>query len=178
MIKRDVKGQIWVETAIYTLIGLTIIGIILSIATPQIEKIKERSIISQTEDALNQLNNEILKVEQTEGSVKIILFKITKGKLDFDSQNNKITYTLENTKLEFSEEGIEIKQGEITYKTEKTGKRFDVSLDLDYESLDLTFSGEDKLKTLRGAGTPYKIRIENLGAEDFDSPINIDFTLA
>ena len=92
--KRGILGQIWVETAIYTLIGLTIIGIILSIATPEIEKIKERSIISQTIEALNNLDGEIQKVSQSEGNVKIIDFKITKGKLDINSKDKKIIYTI------------------------------------------------------------------------------------
>ena len=41
-----IKSQVWVETAIYTLIGLTIITIIMSIALPQIEKMKEKAIIT------------------------------------------------------------------------------------------------------------------------------------
>jgi type II secretory pathway pseudopilin PulG len=172
------KGQIWIETAIYTLIGLTIIGIILSIATPQIEKIKERTIISQTEDALNQLNIEIQKVEQSVGTVKIVNFKITKGRLDIDPNNNRTVFTLEDTKLEFSEEGQKIKQGDLFFSTEKSGRRFDVILELFHEGVNITFSGDKKLKTLHGAGTPYKIKIENLGASDFGLPTNIDFSLA
>ena len=176
--KRDLKkGQIWVETAIYTLIGLTIIAIVLSVATPQIEKAKERSIISQTNDALVLLNNEIQKIEQAEGSVKIVNFKITKGKLDIDSSENKVIYTLENTNLEFSEEGQEIEEGGIIFKTEKSGRRFNVILELSYENLDITFEGNEKDKTLHGAPGPYNIRIENVGNELGD-PVHIDFSLA
>ena len=178
MQRDEKKGQIWIETAIYTLIGLTIIGIILSIATPQIEKIKERSIITQTEDALNQLNVEIQKVEQTEGSVKIVSFKITKGRLDIDPRNNRTVFTLEDTKLEFSEEGQKIKQGDIYFSTDKSGRRFDVSLELIHEGVNVTFSGDKKLKTLHGAGTPYKIRIENVGSSELGLPVNLDFSLA
>lgn len=168
-------GQIWVETAIYTLIGLTIIGIILSIITPEIQKIKERAIISQTNEALIQLNNEIQKIGQTEGNVKIVDFKITKGKLEIISVEDKIIYTLENTKLEFSEEGEKIKQGDIILRTEKVGKRFNVILELKYDNLDITFNKENKLQTLHSASTPYKIKIENVG----DNPLklHLDFNL-
>ena len=178
MIKKDVRAQIWVETAIYTLIGLTIIAIVLSVAMPQIEKVKERSIISQTEEALILLNNEILKVEQAPGNLKIVNFKITKGKLDIDSQNNKIIYILENTKLEFSEEGSEIIEGDITYKTNKVGKSFDVSLELSYDSIDITFDEVDQLKTLQAAPSSYKIRINNVGDNNPGEPIHIDLVLA
>ena len=181
-IQNQKKAQVWVETAIYTLIGLTIIAIVLSIATPQIEKAKERSIISQTEDALNILNNEIREVEQTAGSVKIVNFKITKGKLEInpssDKADGKTTYTLENTKLEFSEEGQEIKVGEILFNTTKSGRSFDVSLTLPHEGLYITFNEKSKLKTLHASTTPYNIKIENVGDNDLGEPTHIDFSLA
>ena len=173
--KRGKFGQIWIETAIYTLIGLTIIGIVLSVISPEIEKIKERSIISQTIDALNNLNVEIQKVEQSEGNVKIIDFKITKGKLDIVPKDKKIIYTLENTKLEFSEEGQQIKQGDILLKTEKIGKRFNIILELSYNNLDITFDEDDKLKTLHGSPSPYKLKIVNVGNKIGDK-IHIDFS--
>lgn len=168
-------GQIWVETAIYTLIGLTILGIILSIITPEIQKVKERTIISQTSEALIQLNNEIQKVGQTEGNVKIIDFKITKGKLEIIPSDKKFFYTLENTKLEFSEEGQEIKQGDIILKTEKVGKRFNIILELRYPNLDITFNKDTKPQTLHSSPTPYKIKIENVG--DNPTKLHLDFNL-
>jgi len=177
-IQNQKKAQVWVETAIYTLIGLTIIAIVLSIATPQIEKAKERSIISQTEDALNILNNEIREVEQTVGSVKIVNFKITKGKLEINSNNNQTIYTLENTKLEFSEEGQAIKIGEILFNTTKSGRSFDVSLILFHEGLNITFNGNKKLKTLHASTTPYNIKIENVENDELGLPAHIDFSLA
>jgi type II secretory pathway pseudopilin PulG len=172
------EGQIWIETAIYTLIGLTIIGIVLSIATPQIEKAKERSIISQTNDALLQLNNEIQKVEQSAGSVKIVNFRITKGKLEIDPQNNRTIYTLEDTNLEFSEAGERIKQGDIFIITNKTGRRYDISLELLHEGINVTFNNKKVLKTLHAASAPYIIRIENVGDNEIGDPIHIDFSLA
>ena len=177
-IQNQKKAQVWVETAIYTLIGLTIIAIVLSIATPQIEKAKERSIISQTEDALNILNNEIREVEQTAGSVKIVNFKITKGKLEINPSDGKTTYTLENTKLEFSEEGQEIKIGEIIFSTKKSGRSFDVSLTLPHEGLYITFNEKSKLKTLHASTTPYNIKIKNVGDNELGEPTHIDFSLA
>ena len=181
-IQNQKKAQVWVETAIYTLIGLTIIAIVLSIATPQIEKAKERSIISQTEDALNILNNEIREVEQTAGSVKIVNFKITKGKLEInpssDKADGKTTYTLENTKLEFSEEGQEIKVGEILFNTKKSGRSFDVSLTLPHQGLYITFNEKSKLKTLHASTTPYNIKIKNVGDNELGEPTHIDFSLA
>ena len=171
------RGQIWVETAIYTLIGLTIISIVLSIAIPQIEKIKERSLIKETIIALSQLNNEIQKVEQSAGSVKIVFFRIAKGKLEIDSKQDKIVYTLENTKLEFSESNQTIKERDIILLTERHGQRFNIILGLHYENLNITYNGKNEIKTLFAASSPYEIRIENVGDNPIGNKTHIDFSV-
>src|SRR3989344_4629326 len=76
------KSQIWVETALYTLIGLTLITIILSITIPQITKIKERSIIRQSINSLDALHREILEVSDVAGNIRVIFLKSDKGTFD------------------------------------------------------------------------------------------------
>lgn len=171
------RSQVWIETAIYTLIGLTIMAIVLSIATPQIQKMKERATLKQTITALNELNNEIKKVEQTAGTIKIVQFKITKGKLEINSEENKIIYVLENTNLEFSEAGVEIKEGELTLKTENNGRKFNVFLELAYDNLQMTYNHEEETKTLHGSAL-YNIQIENVGDNNIDEPVHIDFKVS
>ena len=48
--KKGVKkrGQIWVETVIYTLIALVMIGTILAFALPKISEIQDKSTIEQS----------------------------------------------------------------------------------------------------------------------------------
>ena len=45
--EKNRRGQIWVETVIYTLIGLAIIGILLSLVTPAIEEKKQEILIKK-----------------------------------------------------------------------------------------------------------------------------------
>lgn len=167
------KSQIWIETAIYILIGLTITAILLSIAIPQIEKIKEKTILKQTITAFDELNSEMQKVGENAGTIKIVLFKITKGKLEINSKEDKITYSLENANLEFSEEGQKIKEGDLTLYTEKQGRRFNVFLELYYENLNITFNGKEQVKTL-SQGT-YKIQLKNVGDNPIGNKTHIDF---
>ena len=42
------KGQIWVETMVYTLIAFALIGIVLMFVKPKIEEIQDTSIIEQS----------------------------------------------------------------------------------------------------------------------------------
>ena len=183
MINNFNRAQIWVETAIYTLIGLTIIAIILTIATPQIEKIQERQVITQTITSLNELNNEIQNVEQSAGNRKIIFLKITKGKLEINPSNNKITYTLDNAKLEFSEPGKQIIEGDIIIQTDKFGNRYNIKLELDYKTgpetiLDIKFKNDNiNVEILHSGATPYKLQLENKGIVNIGDPTIIDISL-
>ncbi|MFH1918247.1 MAG: hypothetical protein ABIJ14_04070 [Nanoarchaeota archaeon] len=171
------KAQVWVETAVYTLIGLTIITILLAVVTPQIEKIKDKSIIEQTVMALNDINTKIEEAEQAPGSIRIINLKIAKGSINIDSPTNEITYTLENTKLELSEPGEEIQEGNIKIKTEEQGSKFKITLTMSYPNLQLTYNNQEAPKTLQAGTQPYKINIENIGDQLPSKPIHLDFSL-
>ncbi|MFA7708061.1 MAG: hypothetical protein WCX73_03865 [Candidatus Pacearchaeota archaeon] len=157
------KAQVWIETVIYTLIGLTLIAIIISMANPQIQKIKDKTIIEQTISAMKILDDKILEVQQSEGRSGVVFFKISKGKLEIDSVNNTIKYVFENTELELSEPGVEIPQGRVILKTEKSGARFNIILLMRY-NIDVTNKNGEDIKTLQEGATDYKIVIENKGS--------------
>ena len=169
------RGQIWVETVIYTLIGLTIIAILLSIANPQIEKIKDRGILKQTKSALDLLDAKINEVEQTPGRIGIVDFKVGKGKLEINSENNFIRYTLENSRLEYSEVGSEIIEGNVIIKTEESGRKYNIMLTRDYSTLNLSYENRLENKMLQAGTTPYRIQIENVGVADPNESPHIDF---
>lgn len=157
------QSQVWVETAVYTLIGLTLIAVIITMANPQIEKIKDKTIIEQTISAMNILDDKIQEVQQSEGRIGKVVFKIARGKLEINSIDNSIKYTLEGTRLELSEPGIEVKQGNIILKTEKSGARFNIILLMKY-NVDITNKNNEDVKILQEGATAYNILIENKGS--------------
>jgi len=171
------RSQIWVETVIYTLIGLTIIAMILVMAVPRIESMKERAIVEQTISAMNELNNKILDTEQVQGNVRIVDFRIAKGSLEINSFDDRITYVLEDSKLEMSEPGAEIEQGDVTLRTDSVGSKFNIALTLQYNNLDLTYEGKQETKVLHAGATPHKIVVENTGiiiGDDTNIDINVN----
>lgn len=182
------KSQIWVETAIYTLIGLTLIAIVLSVATPQIQKLKDRSIINQASQSFSGLNELILDVAHTPGNIRIFYFNFDKGRFEISPTDDSLLFTLENTNLKFSELDKEIKQGEIIYKTESYGKKYNVMLKLNYFSggkidirykvggstIDATVGNTVNDKKIFYGGI-YKIKIENKGV--ISGKTVIDFEL-
>ncbi len=179
ILKKNIKSQIWIENVIYILIGLTIIAVLLSLAYPQIEKIKDRGIITQTLSAMDVLDKKISEVEEAEGSIGKVIFKIAKGRLEINSGGDSIKYILEDTKLELSEVDFPIEQGNFILLTERYGGRFKVSLERKYDNLNITFEGSEKLGVLQAGNVPYNIFIENKGDNDVSAgePTHLDFSV-
>jgi hypothetical protein len=174
------KSQIWVETVIYTLIGLTIIGILLSVANPIVEKMRDKSILKQTIDAMDIMDKKISEIEQSAGSIGIVDFKIAKGRFIINGKENITEFVLEDTRLEFSQIGETIKEGNINIKTEEHGNRFNVHLIRNYSTIidvevDDVDPLTDKIKTLQAGSVPYKIYIENKGQTSINDLTDIVF---
>lgn len=170
-------SQIWVETAIYTLIGLSIIAILLSIAVPQVDKMKDQGIITQTENALNELNGKILETMETPGNVRIVYFKLAKGRLEINSQNDSIDYVLEGTRLKVSEIGEKVNEGDLTLETKKSGDRYNVFISMNYNNkVNITNKLSEKNIVLQPGSSAYMLNIANKGYSS-DNKINIDIVL-
>ena len=170
------KAQVWIETAMYTLIGLVIIGVVLGIATPSIDRYKDEIVLEQTVTAINSLNEKIIEAADSgSGNRRLIPeLRIKKGKIDIDSTGNSINYVLEESRLEYSEPGVEVNQGDIIIKTEERGRRYDIYLSLSYDDIDLMYNGEEQNKTFHPVATPYKIFVENNGTIGNKVKINIE----
>ena len=167
------KGQIWVETVIYTLIGLAILGILLALAKPKIDELKDRLIIEKSIEMLNNIEQAVNNIKYVPGNSRPIDVKIQRGNLIISGKDDYVEYYLENSNYKYSEPGQEIEIGNIKATTTENGKVYSVKLIRNYQSyLNLTWQGEDIDKELQPASTPYKIFASNKGG-----PIpNIDFS--
>ncbi len=169
------KSQIWVETAIYTLIGLTLIAIVLAIANPQIEKMKDRSSVRQAMDALEALDGKLYEIEQSPGSIAIPQVKVSKGKIIINATNDSIGFLLEGSSLEYSQEGVDVKEGNFIIKTVKKGNKFNINLIRSYKGIDITYNNQERDSYLEPGATPYKIKMENKGKNTLGDKTIIDF---
>ena len=170
------KGQIWIETVIYTLIGLALIGLVLAIVTPQINEFRDRAVIEQTINSLNVFDSKINEVLAAPGNKRKIDFNMRRGVLYFDTTLDQILYVIEDSRVLYSEPGVPVPIGRINVTTTEGQKRHTVSLLLTYNH-NLTFDGSDLEEVVKFSGTrvPYEFTVENKG---FDSPgvINIDIS--
>ncbi len=157
------KGQIWVETVIYTLIAFSIMGLVLAFVKPKIEEVQDQSIIDQTISLLKDIDN-IIKDLGVAGNQRVIEMSINKGELKIDGENDKLVFEIES-RSEYSEPGQNVEVGDIIVYTKQVGDIYKVNLTINYENYNLTYANEDKLKTISRASTPYKIKIINKGQD-------------
>lgn len=163
----DKKAQIWVETVLYTLIGLAVIGLLLAVARPKIAETQDDFIIKQTLNAMNDLDNKILEVKQAIGNRRVIEFQLSRGTVTIDTSRNYISWKIVGSSFMFSEPGSQAYIGKIIVETKKNADKYDIQLSLNYSGkLSLRTNNEIKTSVLQPTKTPYQIVIENVGGTD------------
>lgn len=167
------RGQIWVETVIYTLIAIILIGAVLTFITPRIQEIQDKAVIEQSIEMLQNIDSVISSVAFGSGNKRIIDIGIKKGNLIINSEEDKLIFEIE-TKYAYSQEGENVEIGSITVLTEKAGSLNKITLTSDYSKYDLTYEGKNESKTITRSPLPYKLSIENKGG----SKTTIDFSLS
>lgn len=156
------RGQVWVETVIYTLIGIALIGLVLAILTPKIKEFRDRSVIEQTIESLNVLDSKIFDVLDAPGNKRKVAFGLERGVIFIDSLNNTIRYVLDESNVRYSEPGVSLDIGRINVTTRQVGDGYSISLYLVY-SYNITLEGKDESGQFTPVSVPYDFFIENKG---------------
>ncbi|MFH1307334.1 MAG: hypothetical protein ABIH72_00600 [archaeon] len=158
------KGQVWVETVIYTLIGLTIIGILLTIVTPKINETRDKAVVEQSVEVLNFIDAKINDIKYVAGNSRNLQLSIKSGLIIIDSQNDTIEFILKGSNYKYSEPGIIIEEGKVKVLSVESGKKYDIYLDLNYSrKFNITYDGIDDIRTIPKAGVSYDLILSNEG---------------
>src|SRR3989339_949613 len=166
------RGQIWIETVIYTLIGLALIALVLSYAMPKINELRDNTLVEQSITAMNGLNNKIIDVRNSPGSRKVVDFTLKSGEMNIDSANDSISLDIMGISSAYSEPGVEISVGKVKVLTERNQKNYDISIKLIYPSVNITYSGQEEMKKFDASSNPYKLTLTNRGVRN--KQFNID----
>jgi len=172
--EKSKKAQVWIETVIYLLIAFLMIGMVLSFVRPKIEELKDKSIIEQSEEILNTLDNTILTMG-VEGNRRIIDLGIKKGEFTFNSEEDLIEFETESLYV-YTEPGQKVQIGKIVAETKKKTRDNIVILTSNYtDSYNLTYKGREESKKLGRSSVPYKLILSNEGEDSLGRTIiNID----
>ena len=174
------SGQVWVETVIYTLIALVIIGMFIGFAKPKIEEIQDKAVVEQSVQMLEDINDIVLSMKQGgAGNQRIIDIGIKKGILKFDPVQDQIIFELEG-KYTYTEPGANgqpgnyINIGSVIATTQKRGSISKVTLITNYtKDYDLTYQNTEEIKTLSSSPVPYSISVSNKGENGNRTAIDI-----
>lgn len=170
---RGARGQIWVETVIYTLIGLAIIGMVLAGALPKINAKKDEMTIDRSIEAIGNIDDKIYEVQRAAGNRRVINLDVKKGSFIVNPAEDSISWILDSS-FAYSEVGTTIPFGNMNVTTTGNGD-YKIELKIGYK-MNLTYDGDGiKEKQFNVAPIPYKIIIENKGKDD-DGNILIDLS--
>ncbi len=168
-IVKSKKAQVWVETVIYTLIVLAIIGAALTFIRPKIREIQDKAVIEKSIELLQELD---LKIQSAgagiSGDKRVVKVYISKGILEFNSEENLIQFKLDESNYFASDPGINVEYGDLILLTEKKSNLAYITLTSNYSKIyDLTYNENNQIKTFSKSSTPYKLAISNLGNDEF-----------
>ena len=160
------RGQVWIETVIYILIGLSLIALVLAFVTPRINQQRDKIIIEQTIVSLNIFDEKINEViDAGKDNRRIIEFSMKQGALYFNLQDDEIVFTLSNLGSLYSEPNVAVPIGSVIVKTTERNDVSAVNLTLQYKNrADLTFNSLNN-KKFNPSSIPYKFAIENKGIQ-------------
>ena len=164
------RSQVWVETVIYTLIALTIIGLFLAFAKPKIEEIQDRSTIDQSVNMMEDINNIIISMVQGgAGNKRVVDIGINKGELKIDSVNDMLIFNIDSRHT-FTEPGLDGQPGEfidlgsVIASTQKMGRLNKVTLISNYSNVyNITYQLKEEEKILGKASVVHRLSISNEG---------------
>ena len=165
------RGQVWIETMIYTLISFAVIGLVLAVALPRIQEAQDKAIIEQSIGLLEGIDDRILSsIQGGTGNKRVLEILIKKGKLTIDSPNDLLIFELES-RHKYSEPGKDVQVGGISVLTTPKGKFNTVALTMDYsESIDIRYGdSEDNdavVKVMSQSSNPYSFSMLNKGQEE------------
>lgn len=173
--KMNSRGQIWIETVIYILIGLVLIALVLAFVVPKINEQRDRIMVEQTIVSLSILDDKINEViDNGKNNKRIVEYTMRTGELYFNSIDNEINFILSDLTKPYSEPGIKIPVGRIIVESTEGKKTSSVNLTLQYPAgIDLKFDNQEIIKKIDPSVTPYSFSIENKGIEDGRYKIDI-----
>lgn len=160
------KAQVWLETVIYTLIGLSILAVILALITPKIQETKDKAVLDQSLSLLDDLSRTIDEIKFAPGNSWPVQIKFDKGRFVVDGAGNEVYFLFEDSKVKYSEPGEIINRGRITIETVQAGRELNVKMSLKYtNALNITYRGEDRTQSFQAASLPYDLFVENAGRD-------------
>jgi hypothetical protein len=168
------KAQVWVESVVYVGIMLALIGLVLAVVKPEIEKRTNEAIIDQAEMTLKEMDFLTQELEfRGEGNSRFFDLNVRRGEFKIIPQENKIVFEMK-TNHAHSQPEQEFSVGAVKTLTSEISGGFLVRLSIDYDNKKITFNEKKDSKVFFTSKNPYTLLISNTGIEEGKTKINIE----
>jgi hypothetical protein len=163
MIRLKIKqGQVWIETVLYTLIGLALIALVLAFVIPKVTVQKDKLAVDQAITALNDFDERINDVLKAPGNVRTISLNVKRGTFLVNGTGDYLSFYIADLSTPYSQANVPVQVGRVTVLSKKLQKGASVLLTINYAE-DITYDKKDEFHKFAEAAIPYKFLIENLG---------------
>lgn len=158
------KGQIWIETVLYTLIALALIGVVLAFVMPKINNAQDRAVVEQSIAALEVFDSKVDSILKASGNSRNVDILIKRGEFYINSSSDQIVIVLADLVKPYSEPNIPIKRNRMSILSKKGQKTSRVYISLNYSGVaNITYDFKNIDKKFNQAPTPYRFNIANEG---------------
>ena len=121
--KRETRGQVWVETMIYTMVAFFMIGIVLAFVRPKILEFQDRVIIERSVNTMDEIHQNVLSVARGgEGNRRVITIDVKKGSFKINGTDDVISLEIHESHYEYSEPGQGVNVGHDADPDGKIGR--------------------------------------------------------
>ena len=157
------RGQIWIETVLYTLIGISLIALVLAFVSPRISEAKDRAVVEQTLSSLNDLDSEINSLASLpSGNRRVFEILMKRGELYILPAQDVIQFKISDLSKPYSQANATIKFGKIELISLLGNKTSSATMTLNYTGLvDIKYAGAETEKKFTQGATPYRFFLEN-----------------
>jgi hypothetical protein len=150
------------------------IGLVLSFVKPKIEELRDKAIVEQSIEIMNNLEK-VFSEMIVPGNKRIVELGIKKGEFTINSSTDTISFEIESRYI-YSEPGETIYVGNLNITTTDLGKFAEILIVQDYSSqYNLTYKESEERKILTRSSIPYRLVVTNEGEDSSGKTIiNID----
>jgi hypothetical protein len=167
------RGQVWIETVIYTLMAFAMIAIVLAVTKPQIEKMQDKAIIEKSIEMMKEIDGLVSSAVQSPiGNRQKLEIGIKKGNLIIDAEGDEVRFEIESRyqyseiSTTQSEQKINISSTMTAETVEAGSKTFKVILALNYPNYNLKFDEDDTIaKEIGTTETFHTLLVEHKSRE-------------
>lgn len=170
------RGQVWIETVIYTMIAFVLIATVLAFVKPKIEEMQDEIIIDRSISILKEIDSMVLSVlTGAQGNKRLIEVELKKGELVIDGIEDRFFFEI-FSKSKYSEFDVWVENGNINILTEKKTGENKVTLkrELNKTKYNVTHNLKDEEKRLAPGSTAYKVFISNNGSLNNKQIVNFE----